>query len=351
MKRKRPAQRHSGSVVKTKHRSFAPKSTRQNHPLAKKKTSRPWGLGGKKRRTTSSSRSTSTSNGTQSWWQTLLLWLGILAGGGWLIWYIIIWGIIPKVLVTTESRTLAVIPTTAGGDVVVVQLEPEFRDSKIYQLNGEESVTLPGQYGEYRLSAIYPLLLIDEKDDRYFRGTLNRVFGVFFDEELLIPGPLSSEPQQLSAQVKSAFWQDLLVEHQLTLDYLRTWYVLQYQNTTTPLESVKQLVDEIRSINGGTFATRDECRVAILNSTSTSGLAGGLADIVERNGGIVIRLGQYPEALETSRLLYDPNVADCTEAINQIKTLSPIPFEVVENANVQGTFRAPLVAIIGKNFE
>jgi hypothetical protein len=72
---------------------------------------------------------------------------------------------------------------------------------------------------------------------------------------------------------------------------------------------------------------------------------------VEKNGGIVIRLGQYSDTLETSKLLYDPSVTECQEAIEQIKTLSPVPFEVEASANVQGEFRAPLVAIIGKNFE
>lgn len=354
MQRKRPAQRHSPSrsVVKTKTRSFVPARTSRStrSELPKKKVSSSWGSKRTRRpnpKTSKSYRRDEKSSKAQS----ILLWIVLLIGGGWLVWFILIWGMIPKLIVQPESRTVALVPSTAGGQVLIVQLEPDLKDSKVFQLNGDENVTLPGQYGEYRLSAIYPLLLIDEKDDRYFRGTMNRVFGVFLDEELIVPTVLSVDTKELSAQIQDAFWQDLLSNHHLTLDYLRTWYVLQYNNTIIPLESVRTVVDEIRSLNGGTFATRDECRVAILNSTTTSGLAGGLADIVERNGGIVIRLGQYPNALEASRLLYDPSVAECTEAIEQIKTLSPVPFEVVEDSSVQGTFRAPLVAIIGKNFE
>lgn len=271
--------------------------------------------------------------------------------GSWVTWHLVIWGIMPKLLAVRENKTVALLPTSAGGDVVVAQLEPELKESTVFLLNGEETVALPGEYGEYRLSAIYPLLLIDEKDERYFRGALNRVFGVFLDNTVLVSAPLEGSATELKAQLLSDFWFSLTSAKNPELDLLRTWYVLSYRDTIVDTLSVQALVDSIRSLNGGTFATRDECRVAILNSTTTPGLAGGLADIVERNGGIVIRLGQYSETLEKSTLLYDPAVAECQEALAQIETLSPVPFERVEDTTVQGRFRAPVVAIIGQNFE
>lgn len=350
MNRKRPAQRQtsSRSIVKSKTRSFAPPRAARS-VSSKKSVSR--SIFSKRKKPSISSKKSSRTNTDGSWWQTLLLWVILLGGGGWLAWYILVWGIVPKLLFQQESNTIAILPTVAGGDVLVAQLEPELKKSKVYQLNGEEPVKLPGQYGEYRLSAIYQLLLIDSKDERYFRGTLNRVFGVFFDREVVIPGSLATDSQYLSSQIKSAFWNELVTNKKLSTDLLKTWYVLQYNNTLVKPDSVVSLVDEIRNHNGGTFAARDECRVAILNSTTTSGLAGGLSDIVEKNGGIVIRLGQYSNVLETSQLLYDPSLPECQEAIHQIETLSPVPFEVIADPSVQGEFRAPIVAIIGKNFE
>lgn len=352
MNRKRPAQRttRSRSVVKSKTRSYSP--TRASRAASSKKTvSRPWFSKRKKPSVHTSKTSKKSSTNIGSWWQTVLLWIVLLAVGGWIVWYIVLWGLGPKLLSSQESSTITILPTVAGGEVLVAQIEPELHDSTIYVLNGEETVTLPGEYGQYRLSAIYPLLLIDAKDERYFRGTLNRVFGIFLDDEILVDKALSDNKSTLETQIKDSFWQALITDKKLELDLLRIWYILHYNNTINDSLSVQSLVDEIRLQNGGTFATRDECRVAILNSTDTPGLAGGLADIVERNGGIVIRLGQYSDTLEKSTLLYDPSVADCKKAIEQIGTLSPVPFEVVEDATVQGTFRAPVVAIIGKNFE
>lgn len=364
MNRKRPAQRQtrSRSVVKSKTRSYSP--TRGSRSTAKrslvdglraaasKKTlSRPWFSKRKKPTVRTSSASKKSSTNTGSWLQTFLLWIVLLAVGGWIAWYILLWGVGPKLLGTSTSSTVAILPKTAGGDVLVAQIVPDLRDSTLYILNGEETVTLPGEYGQYRLSAVYPLLLIDAKDERYFRGTLNRVFGVFLDDEVLVKGPLSGTKLELQREVKDAFWDALINETELKLNLLRVWYILHYNNTVVETLSAQALVDEIRLQTGGTFAARDECRVAILNSTTTPGLAGGLADIVERNGGIVIRLGQFSDTLEKSKILYDPAIASCQEAIDQIATLSPVPFEIVEDATVQGTFRAPVVAIIGKNFE
>lgn len=350
MPTRKPAQRSSArsrAVVKKKSRSFVPKR-RSTSTATSKKPSRSWTS---KRKSPSIKRTSSKTSSGSNVLQSLLVWLVLLLIGGWIVWLIVLWGVIPAVLSPKQQSTIAVLSTVAGGEVLVAQLEPELRESTVFLLDGEEQVTLPGEYGQYRLSAIYPLLLIDSKDNRYFTGTLNRVFGIFFDDTVLIDGALSSDHEVLSNQLKTAFWDHLVTQQKIELDLVRMWYVLQYKNTTETVASVSTLVDEIRSLNGGTFATRDECRVAILNSTMTSGLAGGLADIVERNGGIVIRLGQYPDRLEESTLLYDPSVAECVPAIKQIETLSPVPFEVKEDASVQSTFRAPLVAIIGENFE
>jgi hypothetical protein len=351
MQRKRPAQRqnNSRSVIKSKTRSFnLTRSTRSSRPVSKS-PQRSWFS--KRKKPTSIPKKSNKSLSFTSWLQTALLWIVLLIAGGWLVWYILVWGVGAKLLSQQNSSTIAILPTIAGGEVLLVQLEPELKDSTVFILDGEEVVTLPGLYGEYRLSAIYPLLLIDAKDDRYFRGTLNRVFGVFLDSEVLVDQTLVSDPKELSKQLKATFWKQVFAGEEISLDLIKTWYVLQYNNTVRNPESVKTVVDEIRAQTGGTFATRDECRVAILNSTTTSGLAGGLADIVEKNGGLVIRLGQYSDVLETSKLLYDPAVEECQEAIEQIKTLSPVSFEVEASVNVQGEFRAPLVAIIGKNFE
>lgn len=295
-------------------------------------------------------RAPSSSSG-ESLFQTIVIWivLAVLAGG--LIWYLFIWAIVPKLIMNKDSRTVAVMPSDAGGVVLVAQLEPETSDSKVFIIPGDEQVQLPGEYGEYRLNAVYPLLKIENKDDRYITGTMNRVLGVFLDQEISVTGTLNDESEVLKDQIKQAFWQEFSRDKSAALDLLRMWYLLKSNAEVTKLSSVKELVKQVRNINGGTFASRDECRVAILNSTATPGLAGGLSDIVEKNGGIVIRLGQYTQEVENSQLLFDPSVPECQPALEQLKTLSPVPFEIKEDPAVQGTFRAPVVAIIGKNFE
>ncbi|PIR61510.1 MAG: hypothetical protein COU66_03440 [Candidatus Pacebacteria bacterium CG10_big_fil_rev_8_21_14_0_10_44_11] len=351
MRRKLPAKRSSKSVAirQSRVRPRIGRAQRKKPATSSRSIWKPKHrlLPKKRSRSIKKPRSVSQSNG----WQGLLLWLLMIGVGGWLFWLILVWGIVPRLLAPDKNQTIAILPKSAGGVVLVAQLEPEFKDSILYQLNGEEQVELPGQYGKYKLSAIYPLLLIDSRDNRYFRGTLNRVFGVFFDDEELVSGSLSADQTELSDQIKSAFWQALVRNHEFSAQLLRTWYLVKLQSVPVKLDSITQLVDKVRSETGGTFAARDECRIAILNSTNRPGLATTLSEIVEKNGGFVVRLGQYPTPLTDSRLLYDPTVPECTAAIDQLKTLSPVPFELQEDRSVQGTFRAPVVAILGANFE
>jgi hypothetical protein len=240
MLKKRPAQRHtsSRSVIKSKTRSFsAPRSTRST-AIGNKSPKRSWFS--KRKKPSPVQKKSKQSSNASSWLQTALLWIVLLVLGGWLIWYILVWGVGAKLLSQQNSSTIAILPTVAGGEVLIVQVEPELKDSKVFILDGEESVTLPGQYGEYRLSAIYPLLLIDAKDERYFRGTLNRVFGVFLDSEVLVDQVLPSDPKELSEQLKSDFWKQVFSGKKISLDLLKTWYILQYNNTVRQPESVKK---------------------------------------------------------------------------------------------------------------
>jgi hypothetical protein len=182
-------------------------------------------------------------------------------------------------------------------------------------------------------------------------GSMNRVTGVFLTQIVTSPTQLASSPKELSDQLISLFWKKALQQGKVDALLLSSWYALQYESAISTDISIDQVAARLEKETGGTFAARDECSIAILNSTDISGLAGRLSDIVENNGGVVIRLGQYSEQLENSVLLYDPAETKCKAALDQIATLSPVPFEIKEDTSVQNTFRAPIVAIIGTNFE
>lgn len=303
-------------------------------------------------RRTVKSKKTSSSSNASSWFQTLVVWLLIAAIGVGIAWYVVVWGVIPALLRPIfKDNTIAIVPAEAEGSVTVIHFGDQLKKSHVFILNGDTVVDLPGEYGEYRLSAVYPLLQIEQKDQRYVIGSMNRVTGVFLNKIITTPTQLSATPKELGSQLISFFWNQALHQGKVDTMLLSSWYALQYESVVSTEVPIDQVAARLEKETGGTFAARDECSIAILNSTDISGLAGRLSDIVENNGGVVIRLGQYSELLENSVLLYDPSEIKCKAALEQIATLSPVPFEIKEDSSVQNTFRAPIVAIIGSNFE
>lgn len=300
-----------------------------------------------RRRKPSSSRSTRSGN----WAQAFIAWVVIAAVGIAVSWYVAVWGIGPAFLKTVlANKTIAYVPSQAEGSIVIVHFGSELKRSSAFLVDGEQKVNLPGKYGEYKLNAVYPLLQMEQKDERYLIGSMNRVTGVFLSEVVNTSEALDVDRAHDASELHQLFW-DRLMNGRVELPLLGAWYVLKNEALVTKTDSVKDVAKMLEKEMGGTFGARDECSIAILNSTNIPGLAGRLSDIVEGNGGVVIRLGQYSETLENSQILYDPTRAECSVALEQIKTLSPVPFEIQEDTTVLNAFRAPIVAIIGENFE
>lgn len=297
-------------------------------------------------------RRSTTRKSDSPWLVTVIGWLLVAAVGLGIAWYLLVWGVAPAVLGgLVKNSTVAIVPSQADGNVLLIHFGNQIKSSKVFIVQGDTIVNLPGKYGEYRLTAVYPLLELEKKDQRYLIGSMNRVTGIFLDEVIKTSKTYPHDVKDIRKAVFEETKLQLKEHKKLNVALLASWYALSHEsvvNQDVPLLEVSQL---LKREMGGTFAARDECSIAILNSTDISGLAGRLSTIVEDNGGVVVRLGQHSEKLENSQLLYDPSVKECAAALDQIKTLSPVPFEIKEDITVQSQFRAPVVAIIGENFE
>jgi hypothetical protein len=206
-----------------------------------------------------------------------------------------------------------------------------------------EEVELRGGYGTYPLKSLFPLLTLDRHEARTIRAAYSYALDTSIDQvwasstdEVFAAKSLA----ELSAYIVSRdIHASLSLRDRIEVSQEMRKYPLERQEYAT--------LDAWRSTASTRYNTDFRtCRVGVTNASQTSGLAGNIERIVNRVGGIVIRIDAQ-SSQEHTKIFVQPGQSACKELIRHLTVLSPEIIEVIEDDTVFSRVRSELEFVIG----
>ncbi len=269
-------------------------------------------------------------------WQSKIWSLMISIAGLSLVFYLLIFFLVPNLL-PVERKLLAVVTTAGGGSLN----------------DPHPTILMVGLNRDPRYNqAVWVSGITDLDHDPDLKAKLSHQLGMLVSDVVVIGQAWPADPHtvQLASIVQEEIWQQLKHEHRFSVDLLASWYLLTKGNSFSSLTDLSKLPKEFEKSWGSVLKAGDDCQIAVLNSTHITGLAGKLTDIIERNGGVVVRLKQYPSPLDRTRIYVDDSVI-CQQAVTQLQSLLIGQPEILPIGDAQNSYRAPLVIILGSDQE
>jgi hypothetical protein len=265
--------------------------------------------------------------------------------------YLLYTAILSNAIKLPEPQTIVLVPHSLDSSesrVLVVHVAPEMTDSYIVSIPGNQEVQLPAGYGTYRLSAIYPLLTIDKKDAQFLTASFSRSLGIIVDDVYGLES-LNFGEVTFSRDIFHLVTQQLWQSHTLRLEAIKLWY---FARKGIPLEhadsitQVQQIIEKHRK-NNYSF---QECPIGVLNASGQAGAAGTLSDLFEKSGLLAIRTSSYPSDEPTTTIYHDGKET-CNKVLDMTEHVFVQHPEMKLDTSITTQYRAPIVVLIGKDFE
>src|SRR5579859_6829302 len=166
------------------------------------------------------------------------------------------------------------------GKILFAHLSPKEHKLDLVFLNSELESEVIGGYGNYQLKSLWPLLNIDHKDSYFLSAA-----GTFFLQNIVDQViPTQHVPQNFS-DLQTLFRQNIFKQLILYrfLSSLSPQQVSTYQvDTFTDWQKIQEKLH---------YPQPDtQCSIAVINTTTTTGLGNTVANIIEKSGYPVIRV-------------------------------------------------------------
>lgn len=281
--------------------------------------------------------------------------LGLLLGGvialAILISFIYYW-LIPRLILDISQPELILlvpktIPENENNDrtarLLLMRLDPD-GDHSVFQLSGETSVSV-GQYGTYKLAMVYPLLRLDDQPSQYVASVFSQVLELPLDKVLALDPVTDSEEwgvllkNQLKKQPTELLWWQLA-------------YILKSApNLNDPDNSTKAIAEITKNWPVIDSSQASKCPIAISNGAGVSGLATYTSNLIERSGGLVIRVATEYEPQVITSVVVDPSIPECQTVAATISRFFPSVQITMDTQNLTAEYRAKILVLLGKNMD
>ena len=251
------------------------------------------------------------------WLLVVLIFGGLLS----LVWFVLKANA-HQLLPLKRSQTLVLVDPQPGNqtDIIVVQLAANIKKVIIYAVSAQITSQLFSGYGEYQLSAIYPLLQLERKDKQYQAATFGAVLGAVVDAVIPIDrlgdqisfATLEKNPQRVLTQAMRPLW---------------------WQRSA--------------SVDWQTFGELKDCSVAVINTTRVKGLARRISNELENSGLTVIRTAAEQSTEATSVVYYDESYPKCHQLVPYLQQALPEYRTAQKDQYLVNRFRVNLIVVLG----
>ncbi len=263
--------------------------------------------------------------------------------------------VLPSILVgELEPKNILIVSSkldVASKNIYFAHISDNETKHTVVTIPAEQTVTVPGGYGEYPLQSVYQLLLIDKKDSQFTTSVFSELLGTTIDEVIAIDEPLGDITE---SQLSGLFFRHATKNAKnFNLGSLKSSLKLHYLSKDISLidleklEDFQQTVQEFVTISGDLY---QYCSVAIVNATGENGVARQTGKIIERGGALVVRYDDSTNQQEKTQIYFGSDPIDCSQLARSISGIfrqkpEILPLEKLENAQ---QYRAKVVVVIGK---
>lgn len=219
----------------------------------------------------------------------------------------------------------------------------------VYPLPSELPVEVMGGYGMYRFQAMYPLLAMEGKDLEYVRSTFSLSVGVLLDEIWRANQSLLdiSDGSRLRSFLSQHFWQNSYIP----LSQKLAWLSLAMDKRTEvrvypPLATLP--APEFQALQF--FEQEPLCTIALVNTTTTTGLAGRIDQLLAGQNFRVVRTVSDTTPVEkTVAITAEQMPADCPDILRKIQRLVPEGMDHRLDTQETVQYRADIVIKLGSD--
>jgi len=222
----------------------------------------------------------------------------------------------------------------------------------IQPLNTEVEIEL-GDYGPYRLQAVYPLLVsLEKKPLNLIRSTYSFSLGRVIDEVWAVDRQLTNWDSK--SDFRSVFFSKEIWSFPSSLTQKSAWLSLISDPRTevdfNDLESKYPLSKKIENTDSLLFL----CSIALVNTTAVDGLAGQIETVLSGGGFSVIRTANDDQVLSTTEMILSSDEGsqkNCLKVERKIERLLPGTVEKKVDDEITRRYRADLVVKLGEDMK
>lgn len=220
--------------------------------------------------------------------------------------------------------------------------------NQLYAVEAGEKIVVPQGYGEYVLSSVYPLLIIDKKDNQFISSVFSQVLGTMIDSVVVLDKSFES-PSDLESN--KDFLSQAYIELKKSNTHVADYLLLHYQFKQTQLDKqialndIDELYTKMQSISG---TVAKYCPVAVVNSTGRNGVATQFSKMIENSGYIVVRTDEAETELKNTTIFYQNSTVSCEQAAHKLGSIftSQPDIKLLSELENGQQFRANIVVFI-----
>jgi hypothetical protein len=265
----------------------------------------------------------------------------------------------------------------SGTSPWLMQLQPDTKTVTLIALPTDQTTELFSGYGQYKLSAVYPLLNLDHRSPAYIRATFSAISQILvtavepwselpnWQQQVTKTGLLTPQPaaainrnqaQQLGRQPLAAlatvYWQKIWspgLKWSDRVQNFQAWKRISQWRWFTEQSDVQWVWStDLKAISAGNESAADQCPIAVINATEIKGLARQISNVLTANGYSTVRTTVDPVANDQSHIWLDPATAElCQSVAVHVSTILPTAPKPEINGEITKLYRAPIVIVVG----
>lgn len=270
--------------------------------------------------------------------------------------------VIPHYFAVTKSENILVISHDEGyvnADVMYLHLDPIEAKQDVIYLDSEEIVQVSEKYGQYPLKSVYDLISLDDSGGENVTAYFSSIFGVLFDQVITVEREVFEK--LASSSQESIFYQSIN-RFNTHFHGLGEGKILYHINNQLNLQKARGAVEKDASAikNSGNFGAKfytqiisptqsNQCSIAVINTTTSAGLARNVTDLLEHSGFFVVRVDAQTQSDYSAGIIVNEKLKeDCAEIIARLSNVIFPNVDVQVNTDVANNQRAAIVLFLGE---
>ncbi|MCB9813625.1 MAG: LytR C-terminal domain-containing protein [Pseudomonadales bacterium] len=265
--------------------------------------------------------------------------------------------VLPSVLIHDgETKNILIVSDSLDDNnnhILIAHLSSDYEKNLVVVIDGEQMINVGRGYGDYKLSAVFPLLRIDKKNNQFVKAVFSEILNISIDEVVKMNGDYGKD-------LTNKKLKDILVKNiiaQLSSSLKNATNLIKMYLLTNTMEIIS--VDSIFGLERIYYklstlgdVSYQKCSVSVVNTTSQKGLAQKISRIIENTGAQVMKVDGDDSLIEKTKIFYPEDKIECKKLIDRILGIFPDIVELKPNSDLinYNQYRSEIIILVGGDY-